>query len=257
MGGTDLNLNSNGTISSETAWEPQNSGGQVWSGGGGVSVEFSGRDVPDVSYNAGVGYAIYDSFDGTGGWIDVGGTSAGIRNGPRSSPSPIKAGLSPVWARLDDEQPRNPIRGICRSVERFPRYHCRQHAIRIGGRGLRPGHRLGHTRCQSVDPIFRLVQRQRYDDRRRWAARHQLPPPLRPISTASSVSTSQINLSWTNSNGASGYKVTETRKRLRRAHRHAGLDRDLGLRYRFCRQARAIHSRFRHTTLLALAQPVG
>ena len=49
----------------------------TYSGGGGVSQEFPGRVVPDVSYDAGVGYDVYDSFDGGGGWIDVGGTSAG------------------------------------------------------------------------------------------------------------------------------------------------------------------------------------
>ncbi len=77
VGGTDLYLNSNGTISNETAWTPQTGGGQTWSGGGGVSQEFAGRKVPDVSYNAGVGMAVYDTFGPNHGWVGVGGTSAG------------------------------------------------------------------------------------------------------------------------------------------------------------------------------------
>ena len=76
VGGTDLYLNSNGTIASETAWTPQVSGGTTWSGGGGVSQEFAGRKAPDVSYNAGIGMAVYDSY-ASGGWTGVGGTSAG------------------------------------------------------------------------------------------------------------------------------------------------------------------------------------
>ena len=75
VGGTDLYLNSSGGISSETAWSKTSSSAD--SGGGGISQEFAGRKVPDVSYNAGVGYAVYDSFTGGGGWIGVGGTSAG------------------------------------------------------------------------------------------------------------------------------------------------------------------------------------
>ena len=84
VGGTDLYLNSSGAITSETAWTPETEGGVTYSGGGGVSQEFSGRKVPDVSYNAGEGYDVYDSFTGGGGWISVGGTSAG----------------SPQWAAL-------------------------------------------------------------------------------------------------------------------------------------------------------------
>ncbi len=81
VGGTDLHLTSNGLITSETAWTPTTSGGQTWSGGGGVSQEFSGRNVPDVSYNAGVGMAVYDTFGPDHGWISVGGTSRAHHNG--------------------------------------------------------------------------------------------------------------------------------------------------------------------------------
>lgn len=78
VGGTDLYLNSNNTISKETAWTAEtDSSGTVWSGGGGVSQEFSGRKIPDVSYNAGVGMAVYDTFGNDHGWVGVGGTSAG------------------------------------------------------------------------------------------------------------------------------------------------------------------------------------
>ena len=82
VGGTDLYLTSGGTITNETAWTPTSSGGVVYSGGGGVSQEFSGRKVPDVAYNAGIGMAVYDTFGPNHGWVGVGGTSAGLRNGP-------------------------------------------------------------------------------------------------------------------------------------------------------------------------------
>jgi subtilase family serine protease len=87
VGGTTLNLNSDGSFASETAWSGS---------GGGVStiekepsyqqtygVQGTGgyRGVPDVSYNAdpSTGVLVYDStpYNGETGWWIVGGTSAG------------------------------------------------------------------------------------------------------------------------------------------------------------------------------------
>jgi hypothetical protein len=85
VGGTTLNLNSTGAISSETGWSG--------SGGGVSSYEYEptyqanaqrtgARAAPDVSYDANpyTGFAFYNSVnDGSGqvGWGVVGGTSAG------------------------------------------------------------------------------------------------------------------------------------------------------------------------------------
>jgi len=81
VGGTTLSLDSNGDYAGETAWSGS---------GGGISTvetvplyqvpfQSSGRrGFPDVAYNAdpNSGFAVYDSY-GFGGWIQVGGTSAG------------------------------------------------------------------------------------------------------------------------------------------------------------------------------------
>ncbi len=92
VGGTDLYLTSSGAITNETAWTPTVSGGQTWSGGGGVSREFAGRKVPDVAYDAGIGMAVYDTFGPDHGWISVGGTSAVRHSGLRSWQSPTRDG---------------------------------------------------------------------------------------------------------------------------------------------------------------------
>ncbi len=81
VGGTTLNVDSSGNVLSETAWSG--------SGGGLSSFElkpsyqsgfnpYSGRGVPDVSYDAdpNTGVPVYDSY-GYGGWVQVGGTSVG------------------------------------------------------------------------------------------------------------------------------------------------------------------------------------
>lgn len=83
VGGTDIDLDKHGNVKSETAWNDDFGGG-----GGGISayetrpswqdfwVSFYNRGVPDVSYGAGdPGFAIYATNEG--GWIPVGGTSAG------------------------------------------------------------------------------------------------------------------------------------------------------------------------------------
>lgn len=79
VGGTVLTADSAGNYQGESAWSY---------GGGGMSSYFGKpgyqygvtpggtRTTPDVSYNAGTGFAVYDTF-GQSGWISVGGTSAG------------------------------------------------------------------------------------------------------------------------------------------------------------------------------------
>jgi subtilase family serine protease len=80
VGGTTLSVDAAGNLV-ETAWSGS---------GGGISTveqepsyqlpfQSSGaRGIPDVAYNAGIGYAVYDStpYKGVGGWFPVGGTSA-------------------------------------------------------------------------------------------------------------------------------------------------------------------------------------
>jgi subtilase family serine protease len=83
VGGTTLSLDQQGNVASETAWSGS---------GGGVSAyevrpgyqqgwsTYAGRAVPDVSYNANPnsGVSVYISnYNGSTGWITVGGTSAG------------------------------------------------------------------------------------------------------------------------------------------------------------------------------------
>jgi len=99
VGGTTLNLGSNGVWESETAWSCSSTADCELLGGssGGLStyeaepsyqdgVQSNGqRGVPDVSYDANpnTGVPVYDSGQ-RGGWVQVGGTSMG----------------SPEWAAL-------------------------------------------------------------------------------------------------------------------------------------------------------------
>ncbi|MGD0644661.1 MAG: S53 family peptidase [Candidatus Bathyarchaeia archaeon] len=87
VGGTTLNLNSDGSFASETAWS--GSGGGVsayekepsYQQTYGVQGTNGYRGVPDVSYNAdpNTGVLVYDTtpYQGSTGWWIVGGTSAG------------------------------------------------------------------------------------------------------------------------------------------------------------------------------------
>jgi subtilase family serine protease len=71
IGGTDLYTTSNGTYSHEVAWN----------GSGGGYSEIENTNAPDVAYDADpdTGFAVYDSvpYEGSSGWAEYGGTSAG------------------------------------------------------------------------------------------------------------------------------------------------------------------------------------
>ncbi len=95
VGGTSLNLTSNGDYQSETAWSGSGGGISRYERESAYQAQFAipndprgYRGSPDVSYNANpsTGYAVYDSVavSGYSGWFQVGGTSAG----------------SPQWAAL-------------------------------------------------------------------------------------------------------------------------------------------------------------
>lgn len=83
VGGTTLRLNTDGSVASETGWK--GSGGGVSSREAepsyqslyGISGAKNHRCVPDVSYDAdpNTGFSVYDT--DYGGWLVVGGTSAG------------------------------------------------------------------------------------------------------------------------------------------------------------------------------------
>jgi subtilase family serine protease len=96
VGGTMLHVDSNGNYVSEEAWKGPGTSSQpgiVSGGGGGLSINedvpdyqrpfnpYSRRAVPDVAYNANPnnGFPVYDSnpFQGSTGWQEIGGTSAG------------------------------------------------------------------------------------------------------------------------------------------------------------------------------------
>lgn len=78
VGGTSLNLNSDGTIISETAWRNSSGGLSVYVPKPSYQTNYglsnTKRAVPDVSYNGNpsTGVSVYN-----GAWIKVGGTSAG------------------------------------------------------------------------------------------------------------------------------------------------------------------------------------
>lgn len=83
VGGTTLQIGSTGAVTSETGWSGSGGGlsayytKPAWQGS---FTSATKRSVPDVSYNAdpATGFPVYISnYNGSTGWIQVGGTSAG------------------------------------------------------------------------------------------------------------------------------------------------------------------------------------
>lgn len=86
VGGTTLSVASDGTWLGETGWSGSGGGPSAYFSQpsyqqGVVTQTTTKRANPDVAYNAspsyGSAFAIYDSFTGGGGWLGIGGTSAG------------------------------------------------------------------------------------------------------------------------------------------------------------------------------------
>lgn len=203
VGGTDLYLTSSGAISRETAWTPTTSGGVTWSGGGGTSKEFSGRTVPDVAYNAGVGMAVYDTFGPDHGWVSIGGTSAG----------------APQWAALIAiaNQGRalaglGTLNGATQTLAAIYAAPAADfHDITTGSTQFQaagPGYDLATGRGSPVANLL-IPYLAAYGG----SGSVSNPTPTAPTSpgsfTASAISSSQIGLNWSASTGATGYNVYE------------------------------------------------
>ena len=167
-------------------------------------MEFPGRDVPDVSYNAGVGYAIYDSFDGTGGWIDVGGTSAG----------------APQWAALiaiaDQGRASSGLGTLNGASQTLAALYAAPstdfHDITVGSTQFEsagPGYDLatgiGTPVANALIPYLAG-----YGGTGSGSGSGTTSIPATPLNlSANAVSSSQIDLSWSASTGATGYDVYE------------------------------------------------
>ena len=206
VGGTDLYLTSSGAITNETAWTPTTSGGQTWSGGGGVSREFSGRKVPDVAYNAGIGMAVYDTFGPDHGWISVGGTSAG----------------APQWAALVAiaDQGRaliglGTLNGATQTLAAiFAASASDFHDITSGStqfQAARPGYDLATGRGSPVaNLLIPYLASYGSASSTSGGTTTTVTAPTAPTNfTAQAISSTQINLSWSASSSATGYNVYE------------------------------------------------
>jgi hypothetical protein len=85
VGGTTLELNTDGTVAGETAWSGSGGGTSLYESTPayqGNSQQTGHRTTPDVAFDAdpNTGVAIYDSYNNTdhsGPWIQIGGTSLG------------------------------------------------------------------------------------------------------------------------------------------------------------------------------------
>ena len=206
VGGTDLYLTSSGAITNETAWTPTVSGGQTWSGGGGVSRAFAGRKVPDVAYDAGIGMAVYDTFGPDHGWISVGGTSAG----------------APQWAALvaiaDEGRALAGLGTLNGATQTVAAVYAAStadfHDITSGSTQFQSagtGYDLATGRGSPVaNLLIPYLASYGSNGTASGGTTTTVTAPSAPTNfSAQVISTSEINLSWSASSGASGYNVYE------------------------------------------------
>jgi subtilase family serine protease len=200
VGGTTLSIDSAGNYISETGWG--GSGGGISAvepqpsyQNGVVTQSSTRRTNPDVAYDANpsTGFPVYDSY-GYGGWVEVGGTSAG----------------APQWAALiaiaDQGRALNSVGSLDGRSQTLPALYSFSagdfHDITSGTSfgtpfySAGPGYDLVTGRGS---PLANLV----VNDLVNVAA----PPPVPTGLSATCVAPDQIQLTWSASTGAAGYLV--------------------------------------------------
>jgi subtilase family serine protease len=140
VGGTTLNLDTNGNIQSETAWSGSGGGYSrvesepSWQNKFGVNT--NSRATPDVAFDAdtNTGASVYCSIEykGASGWYKVGGTSLG----------------APSWAAIISDLNQNTtyIKNASEHRQQLQRYNKRQQWLQSNSR-LRRCHRTWLTQC--------------------------------------------------------------------------------------------------------------
>ena len=160
VGGTTLNVDSQGNILSESGWSGSGGGIAAYESQpayqkGVVTQSTTRRTSPDVAYdsNPATGFPVYDTENNpvSAPWATWGGTSdaAPPVGGPdrhcRSGTCPGRQG---VLGRRD----AGPAQVVQTGRHRFPRYHDRQQhrqSAVYGRARLRPGYRARHSLCRS------------------------------------------------------------------------------------------------------------
>ncbi|HVA50825.1 MAG TPA: hypothetical protein VNH11_31065 [Pirellulales bacterium] len=193
VGGTTLNLNSNGSYGSESAWSDS---------GGGVSQyeaepayqtsvqSYGTRTSPDVAYDANpsTGFSVYDSYARLD-WFTVGGTSAG----------------APQWSALIAiaDQARGSAGTLANAqADLYSLPSTDFHDITSGSNGNPAG--AGYDLVTGLgSPIANLIVD--------GLAGTTPPPPssglTAPNVTATAVSSTVAQLSWNAVSGAQGYNI--------------------------------------------------
>jgi subtilase family serine protease len=192
VGGTTLNLSSNGSYGSETGWSDS---------GGGVShyeaeptyqesvQSYGARSSPDVAYDANpsTGFSVYDSYSGDD-WFTVGGTSAG----------------APQWSALIAiaDQARGSAGTLANAQSALYNLPSTDfHDITSGSNGYQAG--PGYDLVTGLgSPIANLIVD--------GLAGVSTPPSqglTAPSLAVSAVSSTVAQLSWNAVSGAQGYNV--------------------------------------------------
>jgi subtilase family serine protease len=206
VGGTTLQVGSNGSYVGETAWSDS---------GGGVSryeseptyqqsaQSYGARTAPDVAYDANpsTGFSVYDSYSGDD-WFTVGGTSAG----------------APQWSALIAiaNQGRGSAGTLANAqADLYNLPSTDFHDITSGSNGYRAG--PGYDLVTGLgSPIANLVVDGLLGTSTTPSPTPTptpTPPPTptltAPTLTVSAVSTTVAKLSWTAASGTEGYNVYE------------------------------------------------
>ncbi len=211
VGGTALTLGAGDVWSSEVGWSgsgggPSASESQPSYQNGVVTQTSSSRATPDVAYDASpsTGFAVYDSvpYEGTSyGWLQVGGTSAGAPQWSALLAIADQGRALSGQPALDSTSPQEVMNILYQNQADF-------HDITSGTSTGSPGS-PNYSAGPGYDyvtglgsPMANLVV---------GSLDGTSVAPAAPTNlVASAASSTQINLTWTGSNGATGYLIQQS-----------------------------------------------
>ena len=215
VGGTALTLGAGNVWSSEVGWSGSGGGTSAYESQpsyqkGVVTQTSTARATPDVAYDASpsTGVCVYDSvpFEGGSGWWEVGGTSAGAPQWSALLAIADQGRALSGQSALNSTSPQQVMSILYDNPTDF-------HDITSGTSTGTPNYSAspGYDYVTGLgSPIANLIVGSLDGTSTASYDKLVLAAPTNLVASASAVSSTQINLTWTGSNGATGYLIQQS-----------------------------------------------
>jgi subtilase family serine protease len=215
VGGTALTLGAGNVWSSEVGWSGSGGGPSAYESQpsyqkGVVTQTSTARATPDVAYDASpsTGVYVYDSvpYGGESGWWEVGGTSAGAPQWSALLAIADQGRAQSGQLALNSSSPQQVMSILYDNPADF---HDITSSTSTGTPNYSAGPGYDYVTGMG-SPIANLIVGSLVGTSTASYGKLVLAAPTNLVASARAVSSTQINLTWTGSNGATGYLIQQS-----------------------------------------------